>query len=83
MNALAAQPAAPAQHGRFLRMPDVVAQTGLSAATINRLYRRGQFPPKFHLSLQSVGWWESDIEAWKAARRPVTPAGRAAPPAPG
>lgn len=56
------------QSGRFLRMPDVVASVGLSKATINRLHRIGQFPPKRRLSTSSVGWWEGEIQDWKAAR---------------
>jgi prophage regulatory protein len=58
-----------APSGRLLRMKDVVAETSLSQATINRLHRTGQFPPKVQISANCVGWWESHIEAWKAERR--------------
>lgn len=54
--------------GRFLRMSQVVAELKLSQATINRLHRRGEFPPKVQISPGATGWWESDVEAWKAAR---------------
>ena len=56
------------RRGRFLRMPDVVAEIGLSIATINRLHRRNEFPAKVSLSERCVGWWEQDIAAWKASR---------------
>ena len=57
--------------GRFLRMPDVVAHVRLSAPTINRLHRKGEFPRKVRISPGAVGWWESEIEAWKADRERV------------
>ena len=68
MNAAAARPEA---SGRFLRMPDVVADVGLSKATINRLHRAHDFPPKVRIGPNATGWWESDIQAWKASRRRV------------
>ena len=55
--------------GRFLRMEHVIAEVGLSKATINRLHRRGDFPPKVQITSRSTGWWEGDIVAWKADRR--------------
>lgn len=55
--------------GRLLRMPQVVAETSLSQATINRLHRRGEFPPKVQISARCTGWHEADIAAWKARRR--------------
>lgn len=61
-------PPAPAPQGRFLSMKDVVEDSSLSQATINRLHRRGQFPRKRKLSANRVGWWESDYLAWKADR---------------
>ncbi len=62
----------PRAAGRLLRMPQVVAETSLSQATINRLHRRGEFPPKVQISARCTGWHEADIAAWKA-RRPTTP----------
>ena len=49
-------------------MPDVVTSIGLSSATINRLHRRGEFPPKVRISINATGWWEGEIEVWKASR---------------
>jgi prophage regulatory protein len=49
---------------KVLRMPEVVATTGLSRMTIYRLEERGQFPPRLRLSANTVGWRESDIARW-------------------
>lgn len=57
-----------APRGRFLRMPAVAAAIGLSPPTINRMHRAGEFPKKVRIGAQAVGWWESEIEAWKASR---------------
>ena len=62
-------PPSAAPTGRLLRMKEVVAETGLSQATINRMHRRGEFPVKVEISANCVGWWESEIESWKAQRR--------------
>jgi prophage regulatory protein len=56
------------RQGRFLRMPDVVTSVGLSQATINRLHRSGDFPKKVRISANATGWWEGQINAWKARR---------------
>jgi prophage regulatory protein len=54
----------PADAGRFLRLPDVIATTGLSRPTIYRLIDRHEFPEQHRLTRRSVGWWESDVEDW-------------------
>jgi len=61
-------PAAEEPRGRFLSIRDVASDTGLSQPTINRLHRRGEFPPKVQLSPGRTGWWESEFLAWKASR---------------
>ncbi|MBX3562935.1 MAG: AlpA family phage regulatory protein [Sphingomonas sp.] len=74
-------PPAAAPSGRFLRMRDLAigkprpgaeptqGALGLSQATINRLHREGKFPRKVELSPNCIGWWESEILAWKAERQ--------------
>lgn len=57
--------------GRFLSMADVVVEVALSAPTINRMHRRGDFPPKRQLSARRIGWFESDILAFKHSRQRV------------
>lgn len=53
--------------GRLLKMADVKLQTSLHPATIYRGIQAGTFPKQVRIGLGRVGWWESDIEAWKAA----------------
>ncbi|WP_227770208.1 helix-turn-helix transcriptional regulator [Sphingomonas sp. IC4-52] len=60
----------PARGGRFMRLPDVIATTGLSQATIYRLIRRAEFPRQHQLTVRSVGWWEADVEEWLRKRSP-------------
>lgn len=50
---------------RILRLPVVIARTGLSRATI---YRRAgvDFPKPVRLTTRSIGWRESEIDAWIA-----------------
>jgi prophage regulatory protein len=47
-----------------LRMPQVVALTGLSRMTIYRLEKRHQFPSRIQLSPNSVGCRKDDVEHW-------------------
>lgn len=48
-----------------LRLPTVKARSGLSRSTIYRRIAEGTFPKGIQLgSSRTVGWLESDIEAW-------------------
>lgn len=50
--------------------------TGLSRSTAWRLQRAGAFPKSVALSPGRVGWWESELTAWKKMRScgsPSTP----------
>lgn len=53
---------------RIIRLKEVCHLVGLSRSSVLRLERRGDFPPKFNLSVRSVGWYEADILAWVQAR---------------
>lgn len=53
---------------KLLRLPQVVAITGLSRMTIYRMERRREFPHRVQLGLNSVTWREDDVDAWIAAR---------------
>lgn len=53
---------------KILRLPEVRAITGLSRATIYRAISNGSFPRSIKLTENSVGWLESDIEAWLQQR---------------
>ncbi len=62
--------------GRFMRINDVIASTGLSRATIYRLIASRDFPRQHQLTRRSSGWWEADVESWlkgRLAPPPETP----------
>lgn len=59
--------------GRFLRLPDVVASTGLSRATLYRMMKKEAFPRQVRLTAQCTGWWQQDIEHWLQSRRQQCP----------
>ncbi len=58
----------PADRGRFLRISDVIATTGLSRTSIYRMIGKGDFPKPVQLTLRSVGWWEADVTTWLEQR---------------
>ena len=53
----------------ILRKSEVLKRIGLSAATLWRLQKRGQFPRSISLTgNRAVGWHESDVMEWMANR---------------
>ena len=50
------------------RLPEVMAQTGLSRSTIYELIRQGQFPSQINLGPRAVGWIANEIADWIDAR---------------
>ena len=52
----------------FLRLTDVMARTGLSRSSIYLSINKGNFPRNINLSSRSVGWLESEIDAWMQTR---------------
>jgi prophage regulatory protein len=59
-----------------LRMPQVVAATGLSRMTIYRLEKRGQFPSRIQLSPNSIGWRKDEVDHWiESLPKAIAPAG--------
>ncbi len=53
---------------RILRKPETQYRVGLSDPTIYRLERAGKFPKRIQLGGNSVGWFESEVNAWLAAK---------------
>ena len=49
---------------RVLRLPDVKARTGLSRSSIYAYIKDGKFPQHIALGERSVGWYESEVDAW-------------------
>jgi len=52
------------QPDRIIRMDTVRDRTGLSRSTIYRKIAEGTFPPQIKISINGVGWKESDIDRW-------------------
>jgi len=61
---------------RLLAWPRVKDITGLSRTTAWRMQKAGDFPPPVQVSLGRVGWWQSDLDRWKASRAPRQSTGR-------
>ncbi|MNK15996.1 Prophage CP4-57 regulatory protein (AlpA) [compost metagenome] len=54
---------------RLLTWNKVRDVTGLSRSTAWRLQRLGDFPEPVRISVNRVGWWESELTAWKETRK--------------
>lgn len=55
------------QH-QILRLPEVLARTGLRRSTLYQQIADGQFPKPVHLGPRAVGWLEAEVSAWLEAR---------------
>lgn len=55
---------------RLLPWGKVKDITGLSRSTAWRRTKAGDFPKAVQISPGRVGWWESELTAWKASRAP-------------
>lgn len=54
---------------RILRRQDVVEKVKIKPSTIDLMERDGQFPKRIGLGRgRAVGWLESEVEDWIAAR---------------
>ena len=49
---------------KFIRLKEVIDRTGLARATIYKYMVEGEFPKSVSLGGRSVGWVESEVEAW-------------------
>jgi len=52
----------------FIHLPEVLARTGLSRATIYQYIKAGRFPAQITLGIRAVGWIESEIDDWIETR---------------
>jgi prophage regulatory protein len=57
------------QSSKILRLPDVLALTGLGRDSIYRLAKRGEFPRPLKLSARASGWVESEVSEFIERRR--------------
>ena len=53
---------------RFLRLPEVMARTGLSRSTIYVRLAEGRFPRPVALGSRAVGWIEAEVDEWVRER---------------
>ncbi|WP_096786873.1 AlpA family transcriptional regulator [Rhodobacter sp. CZR27] len=53
---------------KVLRLPKVLASTGLSRSSIYAMSASGQFPKPVRLGKRAVGWIEDEVIAWLASR---------------
>ena len=56
------------QPENFLRLSDVIKRTGLSRSSIYLNIKNGHFPKNINIGARSVGWLESEINAWMQNR---------------
>jgi prophage regulatory protein len=49
---------------RIIKLPEVIAQTGLSRSSIYAKIDEGTFPPSVSLGARAVGFVEAEIQAW-------------------
>jgi prophage regulatory protein len=56
------------QPRRILRMPEVERRTGRSRTSIYRDMSEGRFPLAVKIGPRAMGWAESSIDEWIAAR---------------
>lgn len=52
----------------ILRPAEVSRLTGLSATTLWRFRKSGQFPKAIKLGEKSIGWLASEVDAWLESR---------------
>ena len=56
------------QSNTILRLPQTIEKTGLSRSTIYALISRGEFVTKIKLSPRTMGFLESEVDAWILGR---------------
>ncbi|MCP4596138.1 AlpA family transcriptional regulator [Neptuniibacter sp.] len=52
----------------FVKLPQVMAQTGLSKSHLYALAQKGEFPKQVKLSARSSAWVESEVAEWIESR---------------
>ena len=62
---------------RMLRPAEMQESLSVSETTLWRLSNTPDFPGKYHLSANAVGWREDEVEAWLEQQRTVEPLTRA------
>ena len=52
----------------IIRLPAVIARTGLSRSSIYAYVRTSDFPPPKSIGKRAVGWLEKDVAEWLETR---------------
>ena len=52
----------------ILRLPQVIARTGLSKSSIYAKVAAGEFPEPISLGARAVGWISDEVQAYLVAR---------------
>lgn len=52
------------QMDSILKLPEVTRITGIGRSNLYALIQRGEFPKPVKLSVRSVGWRQSEVNAW-------------------
>jgi prophage regulatory protein len=55
----------------LLRVPAVLARTGMKSSTLYQAINRGDFPSARKIGMRAVAWREADVDAWINARPPA------------
>lgn len=70
MEPLSAPPPFDELEDRILPWLQVKIICGLSRTTVWRMQKSGDFPAAVQVSHNRVGWWQSELLAWKRSRTP-------------
>jgi prophage regulatory protein len=65
---------------RIIRLRQVLAQVGLSRATVYKMIGRSEFPKPVQIGQRCVGWLVEEINSWLKSGPPRPPRGMAAAP---
>lgn len=52
----------------IMRLPAVCERTGLARTQLYAAVKAGKFPRQVPIGIRTVGWLESEVDAWIAAR---------------
>ncbi len=58
----------PANTIQIIRLPDVIAMTGMSRASIYNMVKRGDFPQHVKIGPKASGWVVAEVQEWIAAK---------------
>jgi prophage regulatory protein len=68
MQPMRSDPVATTTPPSFLRLNEVIRLTGLARSTVHRLMAANSFRAPCRLGPRAVGWRNTDVAQWRAAR---------------